>query len=278
MKWRTWAVAGWRGKRWRSPSERGGVLIAELLGAMLIGLSLGLLGSGGAILTVPILVYLAGHGEKQAIVESLAIVGLIALSGAVRNGAHGRVDVRSVVVFGIPGMAGAFLGALVAKWIPGAVQLALLGVVMGLAAWFMFRGRADEGITPVKAPTPLIAAQGLGVGGLTGLLGVGGGFLIVPALALLARLPVKEAIGTSLAIIAMNCAAGFVKSWRVLDDAGGAVDWVTVAIFSGVGIAGGFVGVSVGGKLDQKLLRRIFAVFLVLMALFILVKQAPRIW
>ena len=76
----------------------------------------------------------------------------------------------------------------------------------------------------------------------------------------------------------MNCAAGFVKSWRVLESSGGAVDWVTVAIFSGVGIAGGFVGVSVGGKLDQRLLRKIFAAFLVLMALFILVNQAPRIW
>ncbi|MBL0921140.1 MAG: sulfite exporter TauE/SafE family protein, partial [Phycisphaerales bacterium] len=213
-------------------------MIAELLGALLIGLSLGLLGSGGAILTVPILVYLAGHSEKQAIVESLAIVGLIALSGAVRNGARGQVDVRAVVLFGLPGMVGAFLGAYVARWVPGAAQLALLGVVMLLAAWFMFRARAQEQASDVRAPEPLLAAQGLGVGGLTGLLGVGGGFLIVPALTLLGRLPVKTAIGTSLAVIAMNCAAGFVKSWRVLRDLGGSVDWVTVALFSAVGIAG----------------------------------------
>ncbi len=254
------------------------MLIAELLGAALIGLSLGLLGSGGAILTVPILVYLAGHGEKQAIVESLAIVGLIALSGALRNGASGQVNLRCVMLFGVPGMLGAFLGALVAKWVPGAVQLALLAIVMLLAAWFMFRGRAAEQTKAVRAPGPLIAAEGLGVGGMTGLLGVGGGFLIVPALTLLARLPVKEAIGTSLAIIAMNCAAGFVKSWRVLDEAGGAVDWFTVGMFAGVGIAGGFAGVAIGGKLDQRTLRKVFAVFLVLMAVFILIRQAPRVF
>ncbi len=252
------------------------MLIAELLGALVIGLSLGLLGSGGAILTVPILVYLAGHPEKQAIVESLAIVGLIALSGAIRNGANGQVQLRAVVLFGIPGMLGAFLGALGSRWASGALQLALLAVVMFGAAWFMFWSSASEPKPTKRVAVPFLMALGLCVGVLTGFLGVGGGFLIVPALTLLGRLPVKMAIGTSLAIIAMNCASGFVKSWRLLDEAGGGVDWTIIALFSLVGIIGGLVGVSIGGRLNQRTLRRVFAVFLVLMAVFILVRQAPR--
>jgi len=160
-------------------------LLYALLGAALVGISLGLLGSGGSILTVPILVYLLGHEEKAAIAEALAIVGLISLAGAARAALRGMVDWRRVLLFGGPGMAGAVLGGLLARWVPGAAQVAMLGAIMLIAAYMMARRKDRE--RPVERPTPalLIILQGLGVGMITGLVGVGGGFLIVPALALL---------------------------------------------------------------------------------------------
>ena len=183
-----------------------------LIGALAVGLSLGLLGSGGAILTVPVLVYLVGHGEKAAITESLAIVGAISLAGAGVAARRRRIDWHSVLVFGPAGMLGAFLGALASRWVSGGIQLLLLSVLMLAAAAIMFR-KPPVAERPRRPHPAALALNGLLVGVATGLVGVGGGFLIVPALVLLVGLPMPVAVGTSLSIIVLNSLTGFVKSF-----------------------------------------------------------------
>ncbi len=259
--------------------------VSALLGAVFIGVALGLLGSGGAIITVPILVYLVGHGEKQAIAESLAIVGFIALCGAARAGAKRQIDARSVFYFGFPGLLGTYLGSEASRFVAGELQVALLGALMLAAAALMFRAarppQAAAEAPPDRAPAPqrawLLAAQGIGVGAITGLLGVGGGFMIVPALVLLGRVPMRIAVGTSLTIIAINCAVGFAKHLHILHGAEEEVNWRIIALFGALGAAGGLLGGAIGGKLNQSTLKRLFAVFLVLMAVYILWRQIPEI-
>lgn len=252
-------------------------MIYALLGAVLIGLTLGLLGSGGSILTVPALVYLAGSPAKVAIAESLAIVGAIAAVGALPYARRRAVDWRSVLFFGVPGLGGTYGGAALSAFVPGALQLTLFAGVMLLAAVLMFRGRAGlEGEHEGQAAWKL-AAQGVLVGSMTGLLGVGGGFLIVPALVLLGGLPMRLAVGTSLAIIALNAAAGFAKHLDVLGSSDLGVDWGLIGLFAAVGIAGSLVGSRVSRLVPQAALRRGFAVFLVLMGGFILWQEIPAL-
>lgn len=251
-----------------------------LLGAVAIGLSLGLLGSGGSILTVPVLVYLVGQPEKIAIAGSLAIVGGVALAGAIPWTIKREVDWRSVVWFGIPGMAGTWLGAAVSPWIPGPVQLFLFALVMLMAAWMMFRPAKvrPEGYVHVPRSRTLIILDGLGVGVLTGLVGVGGGFLILPALVLLGGLAMHRAIGTSLWIIALKSFSGFAKYVSVLGAAGMVLDWRLIGIFTAVGAGGSLVGQQLAGRLPQQKLRKMFSVFLVLMGLFIIARTAPGLF
>lgn len=268
-------------------------MIFAWLGAAAVGLSLGLLGSGGAILTVPILVYLVGHDEKSAIAESLAIVGAIAVAGVIRAAMQKRVDFRSAALLAVPGIVGTYSGARAAKYVPGAVQLVLLSVLMLTAATLMFRSRpASSAALPEPSPPfaihgrgPLwiIVVQGIGLGLATGLVGVGGGFLIVPVLVLLRKLPMPTAIGTSLAIIAVNSTTGFLKYLSMLGDQIGPsgptlrVDWNIIGVFIAIGIAGSLIGNALAGRINQATLKRIFAVFLVVMAGYILVRQAPRV-
>lgn len=247
-------------------------MILALAGALAIGVALGLLGSGGSILTVPILVYLLGHGEKAAIAESLAIVGTIAIAGA---GAKSR-EVRwgRAAVFGVPGIGGAYAGAQIGALISGVAQLTILAVVMLVASVVMIvREDAKESARPAR-PLVLVVA-GVVVGLLTGLVGVGGGFLIVPALVAFAGLSIHAAASTSLAVIALNCAAGFAKSIHVLPSGG--VDFGVVAMFAGVGIVGALGGQAFGSRLSQRSLRRAFAGFLVALGLFILWNESPRL-
>jgi len=263
------------------------MMIWAWIGAAAVGLSLGLLGSGGAILTVPILVYLVGHDEKRAIAESLAIVGAIALAGVLRAAMQQRVDFRSAALLAFPGIAGTYLGASVAKFMPGALQLLLLAVLMLTASVLMFRNGHSEPHAPRgrrnASAFAMIAAQGFGLGVITGLVGVGGGFLIVPVLVLLLRLPMSVAVGTSLAIIAVNSATGFLKYLAVMAETAGIspnspqVDWKVIGLFSLVGIAGSLVGASLAGWIRQETLKRMFAVFLIAMAGFILVRETPRV-
>jgi len=253
-------------------------MLYVILGAVAIGLVLGLLGSGGSILTVPVLVYLAGQPDKVAIAESLAIVGAIASVGAISYARQGLVDWRSVLGFGVPGIVGTFLGAVAAAYVPGAVQLVLFGVVMIAAAGAMLKGRA--GMEGARTPKPawMIAALGASVGVMTGLVGVGGGFLIIPALVLLVGLDMRLAVGTSLSIIVLNSLTGFLKYLDVLAEAGGVIDWRLVGTFAAIGVVGSLVGSRLSQRVPQAQLRRGFAVFLVVMGLFILYKEAPGVF
>ena len=247
------------------------------LGALAIGLTLGLLGSGGSILTVPVLVYLAGEPEKVAIAESLAVVGAIAAFGALPYARQRQVDVRSVLLFGIPGIVGTYGGAALSRFVSGGVQLALFAGVMLVAAVLMLRGRAASDGTGRRQAAWILAVEGLAVGVLTGLVGVGGGFLIVPALVLLGGLPMRLAVGTSLVIIALKSFAGFYKYLDVLADTGLAVDWGLIGLLSAVGVVGAFVGNRISGRVPQASLRKGFAVFLVVMGVFILWRELPGV-
>ena len=251
-------------------------MLLTLFGALAIGLSLGLLGSGGSILTVPVLHYLVGQPEKLAIGGSLLVVGLIAVAAAVPYAFSRQVDWRNVAWFGLPGMAGAWLGATLARWVPGPVQLGLFALVMLVAAWRMLRGGVVQ--RPDHEPRRLaVVAGGIGVGALSGLVGVGGGFLIVPALVLLAGVPMASAVGTSLAVIALNSFTGFLKYLGVLQQQSLELDWRVLLTVAGVGVIGSFAGHRLGRRLPQATLRRLFGVFLVVMGLFIAVDAGPRL-
>lgn len=251
-------------------------MLLAWIGAVAIGLSLGLLGSGGSIITVPVLVYLVDQPEKVAIAGSLGVVGAIALVGALQNALRGAVSWRSVLGFGLPGMAGTVGGAWLSGHVAGAVQLTVFAGVMLAAAVMMFRRAEPPAVPPPPRALPLLAVDGVAVGALTGFVGVGGGFLILPALVLLGGLGMHAAIGTSLAIIALNAFSGFAKHLQLLSAQGLALDWVVLAKFVVLGAAGSVVGSRLAHLLPQRALRRGFAVFLVLMAALILWDAAPR--
>jgi uncharacterized membrane protein YfcA len=251
-------------------------MLLAVFGALAIGLSLGLLGSGGSILTVPVLHYLLHQPEQVAIAGSLLVVGLIATAACIPYALAKRVDWRNVLRFGLPGMAGAWVGASLARWVPGSLQLALFAVVMLVAAWRMLR--AAPLATASAEPHPAaIVAGGTAVGALSGLVGVGGGFLIVPALVLLAAVPMSSAVGTSLAIISMDSFTGFGKYVLVLDARGVVLDWRVLLVIAAIGIAGSMFGSRLGRQLPQSTLRRIFGVFLVAMGLFVAAFAGPRL-
>lgn len=254
-------------------------MILAWIGAALIGLSLGLLGSGGSILTVPVLVYLVGESDKLAIAESLAIVGAISLFSAVPYALKRQIDWRSAAVFGLPGVLGTYLGAALSGFVSGVVQLTLFAVVMLLAALLMFRPArvtAQQGAGPYRSPLK-IGAEGLAVGVLTGLVGVGGGFLIIPALVLLGGLPMSLAVGTSLLIIAAKSFAGFYKYLHVLGEQGLTMHWDLIALFTVIGIAGSLLGSRLNSRVSNDGLRRGFAVFLVVMGAYVLSTNLPKV-
>ena len=246
-------------------------------GAIAIGVSLGLLGSGGSILTVPVLVYLMGQDEKIAIAGSLFIVGSIAFAGSLQFLRAGLIQWRSVLVFGIPGMAGTWLGAFLATWVPGVVQLALFAVVMLIAARLMLKPLdLDAGSATPRAGWK-IAADGLAVGIITGLVGVGGGFLIVPALVLLGGLTMHQAVATSLLVIALKSFSGFYKYLDVLEQQGLALDWPTLFLVTGLGIAGSVAGSYFAKRLPQDRLKTGFGYFLIAMGIYILAQSGPEV-
>lgn len=242
------------------------------LGALLVGISLGLLGSGGSILTVPVLIYLVDEPEKVAIAESLGIVGIISLAGAIPYAIKKRVHWKSVLYFGVPGMAGTYGGAFLAKYVSGTLQLLVFAGVMIIAAIMMFRNNTDLPGTKVQLDHAKykMVLEGIGVGILTGFVGVGGGFLIVPALVLMGGLPISLAVGTSLLIISMKSFSGFYKYLDVLQAFDLSVDWSLLLIFSAIGVLGSFAGKRIGDKISQKGLKQGFAIFLVIMAAYII--------
>ena len=244
-------------------------------GAIAIGVSLGLLGSGGSILTVPVLVYLVGQDEKVAIAGSLFIVGSIALAGSLQFIRAGFINWRSVATFGLPGMAGTYLGAVIAAHVSGLMQLALFAVVMLLASYLMLRPiKLTEGEHPPRALWK-IAGDGLVVGVITGLVGVGGGFLIVPALVLLGGLSMHHAVATSLVIIALKSYSGFYKYLDVLSEQDLSLDWPVLWLITVLGIAGSIVGSRLARRIHQDRLKRWFGYFLIVMGIYILARSLP---
>jgi uncharacterized membrane protein YfcA len=238
--------------------------------AVAVGLSLGLLGGGGSILTVPILVYAAGFAPKEAIATSLAIVGAASLLGVLSHWRDGNVNLRVAGLFGAVAMIGTLVGSRLAMFLSGSTQLVLFSVVMLAAAFFMLRGASSAALEPSRpersgaalAPLALVA---LATGALTGLVGVGGGFLIVPALVLLLGVPMKQAVGTSLAVIVMNSAVGFLGYADQV-----AINWAAAGIFVAAAGAGIMIGSALTRVVPAQRLRSGFAFLLVGMAAFVL--------
>jgi uncharacterized membrane protein YfcA len=239
-----------------------------LLLAALVGLSLGLLGGGGSVLAVPIFVYVLGYGAKEAIAMSLAVVGVTSLVASVGHWRAGNVNLRVAATFGPVAMVGTFAGARMATLVSGTFQLIVFAVVMLVSSVFMLRGsssRLIEALEPRPVPLGPIVAEALLVGLMTGFIGVGGGFLIVPALALLAKVPMRIAIGTSLVVIALNAGVGFAGYLGEVD-----VPWLFMGAFAAVATVGALGGSRLVRFVPQQALRRSFAAFLILMGTLIL--------
>jgi uncharacterized membrane protein YfcA len=243
------------------------MLIIGFALALLVGLAMGLLGAGGSILGVPIFVYLLGFEAKQAIAMSLGVVGATSLIGAFRHGQLGHVNLRVASIFAPVAMVGTYLGAHLALFVSDAAQLALFGAVMLGAAFFMVR---EAETPPSKRRHPvvdaaLVVVEGLVVGVLTGLVGVGGGFLIVPVFILLMGLPVREAVGTSLLVIALKSFAGFVGYLGHVD-----VAWGFMGGFTAIAIVGIWIGARFVQRVPPLIIRRAFATLLVVMGIWML--------
>lgn len=251
-------------------------------GALIIGVTLGLLGSGGSAITVPVLVYLVGHATKQSIAESMAIVGLISVSAAIHYARKKQIDWRSVWFFGIPGMAGTLVGAWIGGLTTSTLQLVAFGGVMIAAAVVMLRrsriAESEDNLADYhQAPIWKIVVEGTAVGVVTGFVGVGGGFLIVPALVIFSRLPMRVAIGSSLVIISLNSAIGFAKYQHYLIAHNTSVNWQTVATFVLLGVLGSLIGKAINARLNQQRLKQVFAVFLILLGGFVIVREGSKL-
>lgn len=250
-------------------------LILVLALSVVIGLSLGVLGGGGSILTVPILVYVAGFEAKEAIAASLFVVGVTSAVSVFSHARGGRVMWRTGLIFGAAGMAGAFVGGLLGGHIPGQILLIVFAVMMVATSIAMLRGRKkndDGGTAPVKHELPLgrVLLDGAVVGLITGLVGAGGGFLVVPALALLGGLPMSVAVGTSLVVIAMKSFAGLAGYLTTVQ-----LDWGITLGVTAAAIAGTLAGSKLAGRIPEAALRKAFGWFVLLMGAFVLIQQAP---
>lgn len=254
--------------------------------AALVGISLGLIGSGGSILTVPILVYVMGVNPVLATAYSLFIVGSTAMVGGVQSAIQKRVDFKTVFIFGLPSIAAVYatrmwlvpfipqelfsIGSLI---ITKSIALMLLfAVVMIIASVTMIRPSknidADES-TVLNYNYPMILLEGTVVGMLTGLVGAGGGFLIIPALVLLARMPMKLAVGTSLFIIAAKSLIGFVGDLQ----GNQLIDWTLLGSFTVFAVIGIFIGIVLSKKISGEKLKKSFGWFVLVMGIYIFIRE-----
>ncbi|OCB08348.1 hypothetical protein A5717_28615 [Mycolicibacterium porcinum] len=233
--------------------------------AVLVGVSLGLLGGGGSILTVPLLAYVAGMEAKQAIATSLVVVGVTSAVSTLSHARAGRVQWRSGLLFGAAGMVGAYLGGLVSYVIAGSVLLIAFTAVMVATAIAMIKGR--KACEPAARTMPIAKAllMGLGVGLVTGTVGAGGGFLVVPALALLGGLPMPVAVGTSLLVITMNSAAGLAGHLSTVP-----IDWTLAGAITAAAVLGSLLGTRLTAHVDPAAMRRAFGWFVLVMASLVL--------
>lgn len=267
------------------------------IGAILMGLSLGLIGGGGSILTVPILVYLFQVDAVLATAYSLFIVGLTSLVGSVSHVKLGNIQWRTAVVFGIPSIISVFLTrSYLVPRIPDPIftlgqdpsggaafvmtkavgLMVLFAIIMVMAAYSMIKpsnkSAVASGVSADVEPQfnyPLILAEGAIVGVVTGLVGAGGGFLIIPALVLLAKLPMKQAVGTSLMIIAAKSLIGFVGDMRGNE----VIDWSFLATFSSIAVVGILLGSWLSKRIPGEKLKPAFGWFVLVMGTYIIVKE-----
>ncbi|MCQ8103368.1 sulfite exporter TauE/SafE family protein [Methylomonas sp. SURF-2] len=243
--------------------------------AIVIGLLLGLLGGGGSILTVPMLVYVLHIEPKQAIVTSFVVVGISSLMALISHARRGFVCWKSGLFFGLAGMVGAFGGGRLAAHFADDILMALFGLVSLSTGLLMLRGKRDEtptdlavnptSVCPLRVPFFRVLFDGFFVGGLTGMVGVGGGFLIVPALTLLVGLPMQGAVGTSLLIIAMNAVAGLSGYSQYV-----ALDWELTGLVGAGAIFGSAIGAWLSAYVKPALLRKAFGIMVTLVAAYVL--------
>ncbi len=256
------------------------------VGALLMGMTLGLIGGGGSILTVPILVYLFSVDAVLATAYSLFIVGLTSLIGSFSHISQGNVHWRTAIVFGIPSIISVYITrSYLVPLVPHHIMnigsfeltkpLAILmffAVLMILASYTMIRGNkasSEEATTEISYNYPLILLEGVVVGAITGFVGAGGGFLIIPALVLLAKLQMKQAVGTSLVIIAMKSLIGFLGDLKGNES----IDWTFLGIFSLVAIVGIIVGSILSKKVSDAKLKPAFGYFVLIMGIYIIGKE-----
>jgi len=258
--------------------------IVGYISALAVGIVLGLIGGGGSILTVPIFVYLFYLNPVTATAYSLFVVGSTALVGAIRNMQKGLVDFKTAIVFAIPAFIAVYSTR---KFIVPALPLELFSignfvvtkgvgimvffaVVMMLASVSMIKNKTKEPENPqdLQYNYPVLIIQGLIIGLITGMMGAGGGFLIIPALILFAKLPMKRAVATSLLIIAINSLIGFIGDVENLN-----IDWPFLLLFSSISIIGIFVGVWLNKFIDGKKLKKGFGWFVLIMGVYIIIKE-----
>lgn len=244
--------------------------------ALGVGLVLGLLGGGGSILALPIFLYAFAIPPKPAIAMSLAVVGASAFIGFLGHWRQGTVNLRVALPFGACAMAGAFVAARLSRHVPAQVQLSLFAGFAGTAAILMLRDSLKSPDADAGGATgaehaakeahfsPVLAAQGVGVGVLTAIIGAGGGFVIVPALVLLAGLPVRAAVGSSLLIIAMNALSGFVGYIGQV-----AIEWPLVVQFTLMASVGVVIGTRLVPRVPQARLKQGFAVLILVLGTYL---------
>ena len=249
------------------------LLAVTVVLAVVVGLTLGLLGGGGSILMVPLLVYVAGLDTRAAIATSLVVVGVTSAVSVFGHARAGRVQWRTGLIFGAAGMAGAFVGGFVGGHLPGQLLMGGFALMMGATAIAMLRGRRNVDTSAAHPGLPLgrVLLDGAVVGLVTGLVGAGGGFLVVPALALLGGLPMAVAVGTSLLVIAMKSFAGLAGYLATVP-----IDWALTGAVTAAAVVGSLVGGHLVARIPAESLRRGFGWFVLAMGAFVLVQQAPE--
>lgn len=244
-------------------------MIVPAFFATFIGLALGLLGGGGSVLAVPMLIYVAGLPDKAAIATSLVVVSGTSVVAASSHALKKNVHWRGALLFAPAAMIGAYTGGRLARYLPGSLLIGLFSAMMVLTAWAMWRGRAQEGAPQSTSQNSIwvIATLGLVVGLVTGLVGAGGGFLVVPALALVVGMPMRIAIGTSLVVIAANSASALVGYVSHVS-----IDLWLAAVVTMTASLGAIVGSKLATRISTQILRRSFAVLVLIMGITLLAR------
>jgi uncharacterized protein len=238
--------------------------------AVLVGIALGVLGGGGSTLTVPLLAFVAGLDARQAITTALLVVGATSAVGSVAHALSGRVQWRAAMLLGPTGMAGAYVGGVLAQYVSGAVSMVVFAVMMIVSATALLRDRGTAGATAeVHLPPVKTAMLGISVGIVSGLTGAGGGFLLVAALAVVCGLAMPIAVGTSLVVITMHCVAALAGRLS-----GEHVDWRLAAMVTAAAVIGSLIGERITPRIDPHILRRAFGVLVLLMAAGVLERES----